>query len=130
MANQIPYLFELSPCGQNWRRVPHCQGSPPSSTEFGGSLQFERSSGHVRGLDRTHRAASHCGRDAGVRLDEGESRLEQGGDTWGLGELGGDGYERGQVLRARLQERSLGASAGSCHALLLRALLDSICFLM
>ena len=97
MANQIPYLFELPPCGQNWRRAPHCQGPPPSSTEFGGSLQFERSSGHVRGLDRTHQAASHCGQDAGVWLDEGESQLEQGGDTWGLGELGGDGYEH--VLR-------------------------------
>ena len=122
-------IFELSLCGQNWGRVPHWQGWPPSSIDFGGSLQLERSSG--RGLDRrTHRAASHCGRDAGVRLDEGESRLEQGGDTWGLGELGGDGYERGQVLCARHQERSLGASAGSCHALLLRALLDSICFLM
>ena len=67
----------------------------------------------------------------GVWLDEGESQLEQGGDTWGLGELGGDGYERGQVLCARLQERPLGASAGSCHVMpFLRALLNSICFLM
>ena len=46
------------------------------------------------GLDRrTHRADSHCDRDDGILLDEGESRLEQGGDTWGFGELGGDGYE-------------------------------------
>ena len=97
-------------------------------TEFGGSLQLEHSSG--RGLDqRTHQTASHCGLDAGVRLDEGESRLEQGGDTWGLGELGGDGYERGQVICARLQERPLGALAGSCHAHRLRALWIQYVFL-
>ena len=111
-------IFELSLCGQNWGRVPHWQGWPPSSIDFGGSLQLERSSG--RGLDRrTHQAASHCGRDAGVWLDEGESQLEQGGDTWGLGELGGDGYERVlHLLRLlRLRERPLGASAGSCHVM-------------
>ena len=73
--------------------------------------------GQWRGSASTHRVDSHCDRDDGIRLDEGESRLEQGGDTWGLGELGGDGYERGQVLCARLQERPLGASAGSCHVM-------------
>ena len=46
-----------------------------------------------RGLDRqTHRADSHCDRDDGIRLDEGEDRLKQGGDTWGLGVPGGDGH--------------------------------------
>ena len=105
---KIPYFFELSPCGQNWRQVPHWQGSPPSITEFGGSLQLERSSG--RGLDRrTHRADSHCDQDDGIRLDKGESRLEQGGDTWGLGEPEGDGYERAlhRLGLLRLRERPL-----------------------
>ena len=46
-----------------------------------------------RAEKRTHWADSHCGRNDGIWLDEGEGRLEQGGDTWGLGVPGGDGYE-------------------------------------
>ena len=55
---------------------------------------------------RTHRADSHCGRDDGIRLDEGEGRLEQVCDTWGLGEPGGECVLH-RLHLLRLRERPL-----------------------
>ena len=95
----------LPPCGQNWRQAPHCHGPPPSSTEFGGSLQFEHSSGEFRGQDRRDRGASHCGRDAGLRVrqDGEESGRAQCGET------------RGQNWRdGQPGEPGAGAAPGAC----------------